>query len=174
MTATAGTTHNPTRGMLDALYAHAFSPGNPSPAGVLVGSPGYGGAVLAAVIPTREPLSSHAAWEHIHRSMDAHYRGLDIIGFFAARRGGDGALTDEDEDLLERQFARDGQLAIILDTASHTGCVYARSAGAPLMLGGGPIAPRDAPAPPEAAPWRGATALALCGIVVGAVAHLLL
>ena len=161
-----------TGGMLDALYVHALATDNPYPSGVLVGASVYPTPALAAVIPTDESLAGHAAWAQIHGAMDAHYRGLDIIGFFAGRPGGEGALTADDEALLERRFARDGQLVIIFDTASHTGCVYARTAGTPVLLGGGRVAPRPEAQVQARAPsswWRIGVA-AWAGVAAAVVA----
>lgn len=168
-------------GVLESFYRLAFSRPDVEIAGLLVGRAAYGmPAHIDAVIPLHEAgllgagaAFSHQGWSHAHDLMARHYRGLEIIGWYVSRPGRGTALTPAEAADHRQWFPQPHQVALVLDSSSHRGALFAWDGGRLVELYEGPVERRYTHAPRGRAPWRGHAVLAAAGAAAGAASYVL-
>lgn len=168
-------------GVLESFYRVAFSRPDTEIAGLLVGRSAHGApAHIDAVIPLHEAgvlgagaAFSHQGWSHAHELMARHYHGLEIVGWYVSRPGRGTALTPAEAADHHRWFPQPHQVALVLDSVSHRGALFAWHGGRLVERYEGPVERRYTRAPRPRAPWRGYTALTAAGAAAGAASYVL-
>lgn len=170
------------RGVLESLYEVAFSATDREIAGVLVGVPAPAGSPssVQAVIPAshghtpgQAAMFSHETWAYVHQAMGRHYRGLEVVGWYVSRPGQGTALLEADLLNHQRWFTRADQILLVLDSRAYRGSLYAWANGGLRQVHEGPVARRYVRPGREGPPVAALCFLVVLGILLGAIAFLL-
>jgi hypothetical protein len=169
--------------LLRALYRLVFSAPDREVAGALVGSPPDGSAgdlpVVRAAIPATQgfapgqaSLFGHEIWAAIHDAMARHYEGLETVGWYVSRPGRGTEPTEADVANHRRWFARPEQVLLVVDSRSHRAAIYGWSAAGLVRYTEGPVARRYTRPAKPGFPLAALALLAVIGVVIGALAFL--
>jgi len=117
---------------LRSMYPHVFDNQDREVGGVIVGSKDKSGLpMIHASIPAMQADEQRAtltftqeSWENVHRIMDSHYEGCEIVGWYHSHPGF-GIFLSEHDLFIHRNFFGDiSQVAYVIDPVAGTEGIF--------------------------------------------------